>query len=251
MVIHDNVKVQEFRCPRCGNKYFPEGTSAPVIICPVIGCNEVIDPANMPLMLPDPELVSFDPTAVQSQANGEVDPLLYDRDENGDMIVKGVYGDPDVVKVPAVVGGRVVMGVAPHAFEGKTALRRVTLPDTVAVIGENAFANCTGLEEITFGAGLTLLDRGCLSGCRSLDCVKLPAKVREIGREAFMGCTGLLQLIVEGGVEVIRDNAFLDCSRLNRITFSKPVARAADSAFAGCYSLADETVLAFCPEGAV
>lgn len=250
MVIHDSVTIQEFRCPRCGNKYFPGGINAPVITCPVIGCNQVIDPNNMPLVHDDPTMNSFDPTAVQTQANGAINPLLYDRNEHGDMIVKGVYGDPETVEIPALMNGRAVMGIAPGAFEGKKELRRVTLPDTVAVIGQNAFANCTALEEITFGAGLTLLDKGCLSGCRRLDCVKLPAKVREIGSSAFQGCTGLLHLIVEGGVEVIRDNAFLDCARLRRITFARPASRVADSAFAGCYDLADETVLAFCPEDA-
>ncbi|MBQ7850752.1 MAG: hypothetical protein IJ343_13590, partial [Clostridia bacterium] len=136
MVIHDNVTIQEFRCPRCGNKYFPDGVNALVITCPIVGCNQVIDPNNMPLMLPDPNLGDFDPTAVQTNPNGEVDPLLYDRDDNGDMIVRGVYGDPDEVQVPSIVNGRAVMGVAPRAFEGKQNLRRVTLADTIAVIGE-------------------------------------------------------------------------------------------------------------------
>lgn len=250
MIIHKTVQNQEFRCLRCGNRHFPGGTSGPVIICPVIGCNCVMEPDNMPLMLPDPDVGSFAAGAVDTQADGHVSPLIFARDEQGDMIVKAVNGSPAIVTVPEMVNGRTVMGVAPRAFRDHTQLRRVTLPDTVAIVGEEAFAGCTELESITFGKGLTLLDRGCLRGCVSLDSVTLPAKLREIGREAFADCELLEEVRLTGCVEVIRDSAFAMCARLSRFTFPERPRRIAPTAFSACYSLSDEVQSALFPEDA-
>lgn len=246
MVIHNNVQTQEFRCPKCGNKLFPDGIKRPVTICPVIGCNAVMNPDAMKPMVVISDTVRYDPTAVTTRADGTVDPVLYDRDVNSDIIVKGLQGDMEVVTIPALVNGRAVMSVAPGAFKNNKTLRRVTLPDTVTTIGQDAFANCTNLEEITFGSGLTLLDKGCLSGCRTLDSVTLPAKVREIGNSAFRDCSGLVRLVFEGGVEVIRADAFYDCYKLRQLVFRKPADRVADTAFSGCYELPEETLTAFC-----
>lgn len=240
MIIHEQVQNQELRCPRCGNKEFPEGIQRPSFICPVIGCGYVIEPDNMPSVLPDPDR-AMPATGVQDQTNPGGS-LIYDRDENGDVIVKGVYGEPTVVTIPTMVNGRAVMGVAPRAFAKLPTLRRVTLPDTVTVVGEDAFADCTELESITFGAGLTLLDRGCLRGCTALYEVTLPEKLREIGREAFADCDHLEAVTIGGGVQIIRDNAFMMCTSLSRFTFARRPAHIAVTAFSGCYSF-DETAL--------
>lgn len=237
MIIHEQVQNLTLRCPRCGNSDFPDGVRRPAFICPVIGCNCVIEPDNMPPMLPDPDRV---PAPHQSQHVG--DGFIYDRDANGDWVVRGVYGEPAVLSVPAIFNGRAVMGVAPRAFAGLKSLRRVTLPDTVSVIGEDAFADCAELESITFGSGLTLLDRGCLRGCASLYEVTLPEKLREIGREAFADCSQLETVSIGSGVQIIRDNAFLMCASLSRFTFGKRPPHIAVTAFSGCYSF-DETPL--------
>lgn len=240
MIIHEPVQNQVLRCPRCGNKDFSDVAQNAPFICPVIGCGCVIDPNNMPIVIPDPER-QLPNAGLQDQSNPGGS-LIYDRDENGDVIVKGVYGEPSVITIPTMFNGRAVMGIAPRAFAKLPTLRRITLPDTVTVIGEDAFADCRELESITFGAGLTLLDRGCLRGCSALYEVTLPEKLREIGREAFADCTQLEAVTLGGSVQIIRDNAFSMCTSLSRLTFARRPAHIAVTAFSGCYSF-DETAL--------
>lgn len=235
MHIDKDVQIVAFRCPRCGNREFPAGIQRPAFICPVIGCGQVIEPDNMPAMLPDP-IRSIAPQAAQ-MPSVPGDSLIYDRDEYGEWVVKGVYGDPTVISVPSMVNGRAIMGIAPRAFAELKKLRRVTLPDTVATIGEEAFAGCTELESISFGSGLTLLDRGCLRGCERLFDVMLPEKLQEIGREAFSGCTSLTHVSLGGSVRLIRDCAFQDCVSLSTFTYARVPERTAITAFSGCYSL--------------
>ncbi|MGN0794523.1 MAG: leucine-rich repeat domain-containing protein [Aristaeellaceae bacterium] len=240
MIIHSSVQDQVFRCPRCGNREFPDGILRPSFICPVIGCGCVIEPDRMPPVLPDPDRA---PVAQADQPRTVPgDPLIYDRDENGDWTVRGVYGDPTVLTIPTMVSGRPVMSIGSNAFAGRKTLRRVTLPDTVSVIGEDAFAGCSELESITFGTGLTLLDRGCLRGCSALFAVTLPDRLEEIGREAFSECERLESVRIGGNVRVIRDNAFYMCTSLLDFTFTRRPEHIAVTAFAGCYAF-DETAL--------
>ena len=41
-----------------------------------------------------------------------------------------------------------VVKIGPNAFEGKTNLEAIDLPDTIQVIGARAFANCTNLKRM-------------------------------------------------------------------------------------------------------
>ena len=44
--------------------------------------------------------------------------------------------------------------IAPKAFQNKTTLKSIVIPDTVEFIGQSAFSGCTGLTEFTFPAAL-------------------------------------------------------------------------------------------------
>ena len=247
MHILPSVRHQELRCPRCGNRSFPDEAFTQPFICPVIGCGESIDPAHLPPVHPDPERCPA--AASQSRPQGsEGDPLIYDRDANGDWVVKAVYGSPEEVTVPAMAGGRVIMSVAPRAFLGQRRLRSVTLPDTVAVIGEEAFAGCTALERISFGAGLTLLEAGVLRGCTALREASLPEHLQEIGREAFAGCTALEAISLGGSIRCIRDEAFAMCISLQSLRCRRAPESIAVTAFSGCDSLDPEAEASLLPD---
>lgn len=237
MNIMPTAQIRQIRCLKCGNSFLPQRIPGALIVCPVVGCNNAFDPDNLPEVFPDPPRMNMVAGAVAGQADGSASPLVFGRSDTGDIIVTGVNGSPSTLDVPAMVNGRAVMGVGPRAFQDQTALRRVTLPDTVAFIGEDAFAGCLALESVTFGAGLTLLDMGCFRDCESLDYVALPAKVQEIGRDAFARCSCLAEVSLGGEVKVIRDGAFSLCEQLSVFTYPTRPQRVASGAFSGCYAL--------------
>lgn len=242
MKIMSPAKNQTIRCLRCGNSYFPQGLNMPVVACPVVGCNYTFNPMEPPLVLDDPEAANI--------IAGTADPhLLFGRDDMGEVIVIGLEGSPTTVSIPTSVNGRAVMGIAPRAFADQTQLRRVTMPDTLATIGEEAFAGCTDLESVTFGKGLTLLDKACFRDCTALDCVILPANLEEIGRDAFARCTALEQVTLKGQVAVIRDGAFTLCSSLSCFDYAQRPQRIASSAFAACYALPQSVQDELFPQG--
>lgn len=225
------------RCLCCGYAFRPQELTGLTVTCPVIGCYSVFDREELDQVLPPPQKQNIAAGVTTRQPDGAPCEVFYGRDGNGEIIVTGVSGNPTNLNIEECVGGRAVMGIAPGAFANKTSLRRITLPDTVSLVGENAFAGCTALEQVTFGKGLTLLDKGCFRNCTSLDSVTLPARLQEIGRDAFANCEALEQVVLLGQVQVIRDGAFAFCIRLSDLTYPEKPRRVASGAFVACYAL--------------
>jgi len=119
-------------------------------------------------------------------------------------------------------------------------------------IPRNAFDNCTALERITLGAGITSVSAGDFDGCNALTSIQvddgnsvyssvngvlfnkekttlilfpaglsvsysIPESVTNIGNGAFLKCTGLTAITIPAGVTSIGNDAFSGCNSLNNI----------------------------------
>lgn len=114
---------------------------------------------------------------------------------------------------------------------------RVTIPDTVEVVGESAFENnqkvqfvvvpksvkrldayvfwgCNHLEEVVLGKGLTAVDEYSFAGCTGLKQITIPDNVQSIDAQAFAGCTNLTDIYIPATVTSIAEDAFLNCDNV-------------------------------------
>ena len=114
---------------------------------------------------------------------------------------------------------------------------RVTIPDTVEVVGESAFENnqkvqfvvvpksvkrldayvfwgCNHLEEVVLGKGLTSVDEYAFSGCTGLKQITIPENVQSIDAQAFAGCVNLTDIYIPATVTGIAEDAFLNCDNV-------------------------------------
>lgn len=114
---------------------------------------------------------------------------------------------------------------------------RVTIPDTVEVVGESAFENnqkvqfvvvpksvkrldayvfwgCNNLEEVVLGKGLTSVDEYAFSGCTGLKQITIPENVQSIDAQAFAGCINLTDIYIPATVTGIAEDAFLNCDNV-------------------------------------
>ncbi len=73
------------------------------------------------------------------------------------------------------------LGIANGAFEYRTELTSITMPDSVTNIDDWAFANCTGLTSITIPASVTSIDDSAFSGCTGLTEIIIKNPECEIG----------------------------------------------------------------------
>lgn len=114
---------------------------------------------------------------------------------------------------------------------------RVTIPDTVEVVGESAFENnqkvqfvvipksvkrldayvfwgCNNLEEVVLGKGLTTVDEYSFAGCTGLKQITIPENIQSIDAQAFAGCVNLTDIYIPATVTGIAEDAFLDCDNV-------------------------------------
>ena len=114
---------------------------------------------------------------------------------------------------------------------------RVTIPDTVEVVGESAFENnqkvqfvvipksvkrldayvfwgCDNLEEVVLGKGLKTVDEYSFAGCTGLKQITIPENVLSIDAQAFAGCTNLTDIYIPATVTSIAEDAFLNCDHV-------------------------------------
>lgn len=73
----------------------------------------------------------------------------------------------------------------------KYSLKTVTVPNSLKVIGQNAFSSCRGLENFYFPDGLERIGDGAFFGCHSLESIWLPDSLYYLGDSAFEGCSNL------------------------------------------------------------
>lgn len=74
------------------------------------------------------------------------------------------------IRVPMMLCERVVVGIAPYAFEG-CGMKSLELPDTVQTLGQFAFRNCRLLSELIIPVGVETMGCGLTEGCSRLKSV--------------------------------------------------------------------------------
>lgn len=95
------------------------------------------------------------------------------------------------------IGGGAVIELG--AFYGCIKLTNVTIPANIEEVGYGIFADCTGLESVTYNSKAYISD--CMfEGCTSLKSVSLCNGVSGIGKGAFSNCIKLSSITVTPGL---------------------------------------------------
>lgn len=97
---------------------------------------------------------------------------------------KGLSGG---VQIPSSYNGKPIVEISARAFADCTGLTDITIPETVEVIGDGAFWGCTGLTRIVLPNGIRQIGDEAFFGCRGVTMVILPDTLDSVGRSAFDG----------------------------------------------------------------
>lgn len=98
------------------------------------------------------------------------------------------------------------------AFAGIHAFRSVILPDSLRVIGQDAFNYCLDLQAIEFPENLERIEDAAFENCACLRSIQFPESLNYIGQNAFAGCESLYNVVFnnyELSVQICL-NSFLD-----------------------------------------
>ena len=115
----------------------------------------------------------------------------------------------------------------------------VHISNAVTSIGQNAFAQCYSLNEVTFDSNvnLELIGNYAFSSCQSLEKFGDVKSVKKIGNYSFAWCNKLENLPTFEGLEHIGNSAFYACSSLRRIVLPESLTTIEYNAFYECNKL--------------
>lgn len=123
-------------------------------------------------------------------------------------------------------------------FCGCTSLKEITIPESVAVIGDQAFSR-SGLERIAVPDSVGLIGVQAFADCENLKQVVLSESVVSIERETFSGCKSLKDIALPDSLSSIEYRMFYECESLESIRIPRSVKSIGNEAFYGCDSLRD------------
>ena len=93
-----------------------------------------------------------------------------------------------------------------------------TIPYYVTSIGNDAFAYCSAIKQVTIHNSVTNIGDFAFRDCSALTEITIPNSVTSIRYQAFARCSSLMKVTIPNSVTSIEDYAFYDCSALTEIT---------------------------------
>ena len=173
-------------------------------------------------------------------------PFTYTNNGTG-LTITGYTGTGGVVEIPATIGGVAVTTIGQNAFQSKTSVTSVVIPNGVTTILDAAFAGCSGMTAITLPNSLTSIGGYVFDGCSSLQSITIPDGVTSIGPNAFAFCTSLPSITLPSGLNKIMSGTFWTCTNLTSITIPSSVNEIQYNAFLNCSKLASVNFLGNTP----
>ncbi|MBQ4264168.1 MAG: leucine-rich repeat domain-containing protein [Clostridia bacterium] len=141
---------------------------------------------------------------------------MLDFADNGDgtlTLARCIDPQADDLDIQFEAGACPVTAIAPRAFEGCTALRRVVLPASLKQIGERAFSGCTHLMQLTIPAAVARVGTLAFANCSGLSRVRIEPGVQALGPSCFSKCTGLIRVDVPASLVSFGGGVFFGCGR--------------------------------------
>ena len=130
-----------------------------------------------------------------------------------------------------------VTSIGNQAFYNCNSITSITIPDGVKSIGNEAFYNCTGIKSVTLPSSVTYIGEKAFIDCKKLETISIPDSVTFLGDNAFENCIKLANVILSGSLTAIGDKVFSWCNSLTGITIPDGVTEIGERAFSNCKML--------------
>lgn len=111
----------------------------------------------------------------------------------------------------------------------------VTLPRTTTKIGNNAFANCSGLVGVSMSDFVTSIGENAFKSDSALTKFRAPSSLQTLGKAAFSGCSTLSKIENLESTEIteIQNDSFANCQKLESIVLPSNLLLIGEGVFAG------------------
>lgn len=156
---------------------------------------------------------------------------------NTSYIIKKYLGNDEDLKIPKEHKDLNITEIGIYAFKGNSTIKKVHIPNSIKVIGEGAFFQCSELEEVIFEIDSTIqvIEHGVFAHCNRLKSINLPSSIHRIGDSSFKN-TSISSILFPKSLEVIDREAFMD-TKLMQVSIPKGVKHIGDGTFRNCSNL--------------
>lgn len=136
------------------------------------------------------------------------------------LVLIDYSGTESDLAIPEQIDDNYVAAIAEQTFAKKkngkvsgknTTLKTVIIPQSITIIGQQAFYNCTALESVTIQeppegqAGIQYIGEQAFYNCKALKNINLPQNLMEIGAYAFQNCSSLEAIYIPKWVSKLGD----------------------------------------------
>jgi uncharacterized repeat protein (TIGR02543 family) len=125
------------------------------------------------------------------------------------------------IEIPSELNHHPVTAIGEDAFRGCSALKKVTIPQSVTSIGDSAFAGCHNLDSVTIKDAATSIGSRAFTECPLTTTLSLGKNITTIGDHAFYYCLNLKSVTIPQSVTSIGDSAFGECVSLKTLSFGE------------------------------
>lgn len=120
--------------------------------------------------------------------------------------------------IPAKVNGIQVTAIGRVSFSMCPSLQKVTIPEGVTHIYDNAFNSCGNIKTLKLPSTLKYIGESAFLENDKLEAVKLPKNLEYIGESAFFNCDKLKKVELPDSVTLIGNDAFAFCENLKEVS---------------------------------
>lgn len=128
--------------------------------------------------------------------------------------------------------------IGENAFYYTTALENINIPNSLKIIKSQAFKN-SNIQALSFGENITMIGNNAFDSCLNLVTVEfnVNAPITDIQENTFRNCDSLETISLPTALVQIKDEAFYQCYNLQEIVLPENLQQIGTGAFYSCTNL--------------
>ncbi len=172
----------------------------------------------------------------------------FENSESNPLTLKGVLYLNGETLTGSIVLPDGCKSIPAYTFKNSN-ITEITIPDSVATIGDYAFYRCESITDLSVPDSVVSIGENVFKYCTNLETLSIGDGVTVIHHEMFKELMNLRDVTIGNGVTVIKSNAFYNCESLTNLRLGNGIKTIEEYVFFNCYNLKNvyiEDVSAWC-----